>query len=99
MPIQFIDSKSHIKKRRGHKTVLSGYYACLSCDLLLMALGVDTHTHTPTFVDEMISRNQERAPGLKRGIGIESEKYANKLEIKKYGSKLKMELSDYRTKG
>ena len=31
-------------------------------------------------------------PGLKRGVGIESEKYANKLEIKKYGNKLKMEL-------
>ena len=33
-----------------------------------------------------------------KGIGIESEKYTNKLEIKKYGNKLKMELSDYRTK-
>ena len=36
---------------------------------------------------------------LKRGIGIESQKYANKLDIKKYGNKLKMELSDHRTKG
>ena len=36
---------------------------------------------------------------LKKGIGIESEKYANKLEIKKYGNKLKMELSDHRAKG
>ena len=36
---------------------------------------------------------------LKRGIGIKSEKYVNKLEIKKYGNKLKMELSDHRTKG
>ena len=35
---------------------------------------------------------------LKRGIGIESEKYANKLEIKKYGNKLKIKLSDHRTK-
>ena len=34
----------------------------------------------------------------KRRIGIESEKYANKLEIKKYGNKLKMELSDLRTR-
>ena len=36
---------------------------------------------------------------LKRGIGIKNEKYANKLEIKKYGNKLKLELSDHRTKG
>ena len=36
---------------------------------------------------------------LKRGIGIESEKYANKLEIKKYGNKLTMELSNHGTKG
>ena len=36
---------------------------------------------------------------LKNGIGIESEKFANKLEIKKYGNKLKMKLSDHRTKG
>ena len=34
---------------------------------------------------------------LKKGIGIESKKYANKLEINGY--KLKMELSDHRTKG
>ena len=36
---------------------------------------------------------------LKKEVGIKSEKYANKLEIKKYGNKLKMELSDHRTKG
>ena len=58
MPIQFINSKSRIKKRSGRKTALSGYYTCLSHDLLLMASGVDTHTHTPTFVEETISRNQ-----------------------------------------
>ena len=46
MPIQFINGRSHIKKWRGHKTTLSGYYACLSRDLLLMALGADTHTYT-----------------------------------------------------
>ena len=78
-PIQFIDSKSRIKKQRGHKTALSGYYACLSHDLLLMASGVDTHTHThthtPTFADETISRNQARvgcrphAPSLKIELG------------------------------
>ena len=43
--IQFIDSKSCIKKRRGLKTALSSYYACLSRDLLLMASGADTHIH------------------------------------------------------
>ena len=45
-PIQFIDGKSHIKKRRGSKTDLSGYYACLSRDLLLMTTGADTHMRT-----------------------------------------------------
>ena len=35
---------------------------------------------------------------LKRGLGIKSENHANKLEIKKYGNKLKMELSDHRTR-
>ena len=43
--IHFIDSKSHLKKWRGRKTALSGYYACLSRNLLLMASGADTHTH------------------------------------------------------
>ena len=50
-----------IKKQRGRKTALSSYYACISRNLLLMSSGVDTHTHTPTFVDEMISRNQVHA--------------------------------------
>ena len=64
MSIQFINGKSRIKKRRGCKTALSSYYACLSRDLLLMASGADTHTHThtQTFADEMISRNQARGP-------------------------------------
>ena len=44
-PIPFIDSKSRVKKQRGRKTTLSGYYACLSRALLLMALGADIHTH------------------------------------------------------
>ena len=68
MPIQFIDSKNHIKKWKGHKTALSGYYTCLSRDLLLMPSGADTHTHTPTFTDETILRNLACAglqPGLK----------------------------------
>ena len=30
-------------KRKSRKTALSGYYACVSCDLLLMASGADTH--------------------------------------------------------
>ena len=58
IPIQFVNGKSRIKKQRGHKTALSSYYACLSRDLLLMPSGADTHTHTPTFTNEMISRNQ-----------------------------------------
>ena len=32
MHIQFTDGKSHIKKRRGCKTALSGYYTYLSRD-------------------------------------------------------------------
>ena len=63
-PIQFIDSKCHIKKWKSRKTALSGYYACLSCDLLLMPVEArtHTHTHTPTFVDKTISRNKGRRP-------------------------------------
>ena len=57
-PIQFIDGESCTKKWKGRKTALSGYYTCLSRDLLLMALG-QTHTHTPTFVDE----NNFKKPG------------------------------------
>ena len=60
--IQFIDGRSHMKKWRGCKTALSGYYACLSRDLLLMPLwGGHTHIRTPTFVDEMILRDQAYA--------------------------------------
>ena len=29
-PIHFIDSKSHMKKRRGRKTALCGYYKCVA---------------------------------------------------------------------
>ena len=46
--IQFIDGKCHIKKQEIRKMALSGYYTCLSGELLLMPLGVDTHTHTHT---------------------------------------------------
>ena len=58
-PIQFINSKSRIKKRRGRKTALSGYYACFSCDLLLIASGADTHTHTHTHQRSRTKRFQE----------------------------------------
>ena len=44
--IQFIDGKCHIMKWESRTTALSGYYACISCDLLLMASGVDTQTDT-----------------------------------------------------
>ena len=44
--IQFIDGKCHIKKWKSCKTALSGYYACVSHDLLLMPSGVDTHMQT-----------------------------------------------------
>ena len=40
----------------------------------------------------------EKILTLKKGIEIESEKYANKLGIKKYGNKLKMGFSNHRTK-
>ena len=30
MPINFIDSKSRIKKQRDRKTALSGYYECVA---------------------------------------------------------------------
>ena len=58
--IQFIDSKCHIKKRKSRKIALSGYYACVSRDLLLVPSVADTHTHAniPMFMDETISRSQ-----------------------------------------
>ena len=75
MANQFIDGKCHTKKSKTRKTVLSSYYACVSCDLLLMPLGRgNTHTHTRTHTDvqtKAISRNQVHVPvahahGLKR---------------------------------
>ena len=44
--IQLLDGKCHIKKQKSRKTALSGYYACVSRDLLLMPSRADTHTHT-----------------------------------------------------
>ena len=46
--IQFINDKCQIQKWKSRKTALSGYYACVSHNLLLMSLGVDTHTHILT---------------------------------------------------
>ena len=45
-------------KWKSRKTALSGYYACVSRDLLLMTSG-RTHTHTDTQT-KIISRNQVR---------------------------------------
>ena len=44
-PIQFIDGMWHVKKRKGRKTALSGYYVCRSCDLLLMLSWADTYIY------------------------------------------------------
>ena len=57
--IQFINSKSRIKKWRDRKTTLSGYYACLSHDLLLMASGADAHTYT-----NVRGQNDFKKPGI-----------------------------------
>ena len=61
-PIQFIDSRSHMKKQRCCKTALSGYYTCFSCDLLLIPSGVDTHIHTYTNVR---GRNDFKKPDMR----------------------------------
>ena len=79
-PIQFIDGRSHVNKRRCRKTALSGYYACFSRDLLLIPRGW-THTHTPTFVDETISRNQMRVAEGPRMPGLKSEHCINVIFI------------------
>ena len=64
MPIQFVYGKCHIKKRKGHKTALFGYYACLSCDLLVMSLGADTHTHNTHIHTDVHGRNNFKKPGV-----------------------------------
>ena len=77
MPIQFIDGKSCIKKRKGCKTALSSYYTCLSRGLLLMASG-RTHTHihqrsrTKQFQEtRRVLAEGLRAPGLKKKLGLQ----------------------------
>ena len=62
-----------------------------------MASGVDTHTHMdiPTHKPKQFQATRHalafgwHAPGLKSGIEIKSEKYANKLEIKKVWKQVK----------
>ena len=61
--IQFINGKCHIMKQKSHKIVLSGYYTCVSCDLLLMASGADTHTHTHTY--QRTNKNDFKKPGMR----------------------------------
>ena len=58
--IQFIDGKCHIKEQKSYETALSGYYTCVTHDLLLlMSSGADTHTCTHTNTrTKMILRNQ-----------------------------------------
>ena len=77
--IQFIDSKCHIKKRKSRKIALSGYYACVSRDLLLVPSVADTHTHTQTYQCSWMKRFQEarhvqatgpHLPGLRNEVGI-----------------------------
>ena len=60
MAIQFINGKCHIKKRKSLKTALSGYYACVLRDLLLMPLGADTRKHT-----DIRGRNDFKKPGAR----------------------------------
>ena len=76
-PIQFINGKSRIKKWRGHKASLSGYYECLSRGLLLLASETDTHKHihqhsqTKQFQETRHTRACSlRVPGLKIIIKI-----------------------------
>ena len=59
--IQFIDGKCHIMKRKSRKTALSGYYACDSRDLLLMASGAETHMY------QRANKNDFKKPGA-RGL-------------------------------
>ena len=47
--ILFINGKCHVRKLKSCRTGLAGYYACLSCELLLIPLGWGrTHRHTYT---------------------------------------------------
>ena len=92
MPIQFINSKRRIKKQRGRKTALFGYYVCLSHDLLLMALKPDTHTYTHTYTN-VHGQNDFKKPGM---CGLQAcagcrpaRAWFKKLEIKKVWKQVK----------
>ena len=68
MAIQFIDGKCHIKKWKSHETALSGYYACVSLDLLLVSSGAGTHTHTHTHTHkhtDVRGQNDFKKPGVR----------------------------------
>ena len=52
-----------IKRNGGLQNCLSGYYVCLSRDLLLMSSGADIHTHTYTNVR---GQNNFKKPGARR---------------------------------
>ena len=45
------------KKTEKCRTVLAGYYACLSCILLLIRLGWG-HTHTDTHIHQLPKQNK-----------------------------------------
>ena len=58
---------------------------------------MDTHACMPMIRTGSILRNQVHAgcTWFKKGIGIKSVKYANNLEIKQYGNRLKIQLKGY----
>ena len=75
--IHLIVGKCHVKKQKSCKTALSGYYAWLSFDLLLMPSRADTHTHihqcswTKQFQETRHARAAgPSAPGLKKRLAI-----------------------------
>ena len=55
----------------------------------------------PTYVTTKLNSLDDRKnfQFFKSGIGIKSEQYAKKSEIKKYENKLKVGFSDHKTKG
>ena len=92
MPIQFTNGKSRIKKRRGCKNALSGYYACLSRDLLLMASGADTHTHIHqrTWMKRFQETRHTRPSATRAWFKnmIEMHTYIKQLDTFKYDSQV-----------